>query len=124
MALRNAFGDLALEATLSNVLAAISGILHVRAPAPEPASWDGGDRDVSAMAEVEFSFSTATGGPWTPQRRLTPGDAWQNWTIKDSTGADVASITSADAGKVFRMRGRGHIQMTGTGTLDGHIQEA
>jgi hypothetical protein len=125
MALRNAFGALALEATLSSVLAAISDILHVRPPAAAPVTWDGGDRDVSNMTEVEFCFTTATGGPWTPQRRMTVDAAWQNWPVKDSSGADVTSISSTDVGKIFRMRGRGHIRLdAASGSLDGHLQEA
>lgn len=125
MALRNAFGALALDATLTSVLGAISGVLHVRPPAPTPVAWDGNDLNVTGMTEVEFCFSDATGGPWTPQRRITTDGAWQDWTIKDSTGADVTSISSTDVGKIFRMRARGHIRMyAGTGTLDGHVQEA
>lgn len=123
--LRNAFEYLATETTLANILSAISGVIHNRKPAASPVSWDGSELDFSNYDEVEFAFDTMTGGPWTPQRKISGMADWQDWPAKDSSDAPVVAIANSDQGKIFRIRARGIIRLyAASGALAGHVQEA
>lgn len=91
----------------------------------QPLSWTGQPFICPFLDEYEFTMTTATGGPWTPQRSFD-GINWDTCYVYDQFNEKYNSITASQAGTIFTVDGRLRFQLTppstGTNTITGFIR--
>lgn len=79
-----------------------------------PTAWHGASYDASATDAVEFQITSASGGPWKPQRSLDGGVTWDACQIRDQANAAYSSFTTAMIGQCISARGRGWFRLLDT----------